>query len=194
MTLSNSWKALLVSAWVLLLVFVGCSILDPSDDDDTNVEVREAFDYTVEVGDRTVFRINGINGPMDIVGRTDCPSVEIWGEKIFLTDLGSENGTVIRRGSKVIEVRSKGIQLQTGDYILFGLAKVTLNYIVSQIKQIASRSSVSLSPPHKEFGDPKNPPVRSPVRCPHCASVVDAFASKCPSCGIKIAPKKRDQQ
>ena len=82
MTLSNSSKALLVSVWVLHLVFVGCSILDPSDDDNTDVEVREAFDYAIEVRDRSVFRINGINGPMDIVGRTDCASVEIWGEKI----------------------------------------------------------------------------------------------------------------
>jgi hypothetical protein len=82
MTLSNSSKAFMLSIGMLLLVLLGCCILDPSDNDDALVEIREVFDYTVEIGDRTVFRISGINGPMDIVGKTDYPSVEIWGEKI----------------------------------------------------------------------------------------------------------------
>ncbi|MDP8228664.1 MAG: FHA domain-containing protein [Candidatus Electryoneaceae bacterium] len=112
--------------------------------------------------------------------------VEIRGGQKFLSDLGSENGTIIRRGSQVIEVQRAGVPLQSGDQINFGLAKVSLQYLVSQMKRAPFTPHPTPSPTLPSSENQNDPPVRSPMRCPHCAAVMNSGASRCPSCGNPI--------
>lgn len=70
----------LVSLWA----FTACdvtSITDPRDDAGGNATAVEAFSFTVDVANQSRFRIEGINGLIDIVGVSGAATVEIRGER-----------------------------------------------------------------------------------------------------------------
>jgi hypothetical protein len=70
----------LVSFWA----FTACditSITDPSDDAGGNATAVAPFSFTVNVANQNRFRIEGINGIIDIVGVLGATTVEIRGER-----------------------------------------------------------------------------------------------------------------
>lgn len=70
----------LVSLWA----FTACditSITDPRDDAGGNATAVESFSFTVNVANQNRFRIEGINGLIDIVGVPGAATVEIRGER-----------------------------------------------------------------------------------------------------------------
>lgn len=70
---------------VLLLCFLACSDDDsssPGDEvDNTNYAASEDFSYGFEAAARTQFRLEGINGPVEITGIAGFDSVKVWGER-----------------------------------------------------------------------------------------------------------------
>lgn len=77
---------LLVSVLALLSlwVFTACdvtSITDPRDDAGGNATAVEPFSFTVNVANQNRFRIEGINGLIDVVGVPGAATVEIRGER-----------------------------------------------------------------------------------------------------------------
>jgi hypothetical protein len=70
----------LVSLWA----FTACditSITDPRDDAGGNATAVEPFSFTVNVANQIRFRIEGINGLIDVVGVPGAATVEIRGER-----------------------------------------------------------------------------------------------------------------
>ena len=75
-----------LALWALigLFCFTGCIIADLDDDDDfgnNDVVAREAFSIDVDVTTQFRLRFEGINGNVDILGRSDAAAVRVTGEK-----------------------------------------------------------------------------------------------------------------
>jgi DUF4097 and DUF4098 domain-containing protein YvlB len=70
---------------VCLFTFSACTVTGivdpPSDDASGNATVVEPFSYTVTVANQSRFRIEGINGLIDIVGVPGVATIEIRGER-----------------------------------------------------------------------------------------------------------------
>ena len=76
---------------LMVLVFsIGCFIVDPCGDGSNKYSVSESFDYSIDVDNQFRFRIDGINGSIEIVGKTDGSTVEVWGERIVKSDSRSD--------------------------------------------------------------------------------------------------------
>ena len=75
-----------LALWALigLFFFTGCIIADLDDDDDfgnNDVVAREAFSIDIDVTTQFRLRFEGINGNVDILGRSDAAAVRVTGEK-----------------------------------------------------------------------------------------------------------------
>lgn len=76
---------LLIIILVWLIIFVsGCHIVDPGWDKDRD-SARDTFSYEVEIEEQDAFKIEGVNGDIDIRGTNDN-TVLIWGERIVRAD------------------------------------------------------------------------------------------------------------
>lgn len=74
----------ILSSLLLVMVFalfMGSCVVDPwHDHDDRDHSASESFSYDVDINNRSIFRIRGISGDIEIIG-TNTSTVEIWGEK-----------------------------------------------------------------------------------------------------------------
>jgi len=68
----------------LILSLSSCHIVDPDWDRDRD-SARNTFSYEIEVEEQEAFKIEGINGDIDIRGTND-DTVLIWGERIVRAD------------------------------------------------------------------------------------------------------------
>ena len=66
---------------LLLVSLTGCFIVDPHGDSGHKYSASESFEFEVEVENQNSFRIHGVNGTIEIVGKSDSAVVEVWGEK-----------------------------------------------------------------------------------------------------------------
>jgi hypothetical protein len=71
-----------VGVLFLLLLLTSNCVVDSSVFGGFDEEARESFDHTVTVGNQQGFRIQNVNGSIDIKGEVDATTVEIRGEKI----------------------------------------------------------------------------------------------------------------
>ena len=86
MKLRNYYRPILLIPMSFCLLLTGCFIVDPSSVNNTNHEARESFEYEIDIGSQSLFRISGINGRIDIAGKVGLSQVRVWGEKIVRSD------------------------------------------------------------------------------------------------------------
>jgi len=79
-------RAGLLIVLFLLVMLTSCFFNDPCSIGDCDYEASEPFEYEVSVEDQDCFRIRGINGPIEIGGKAESTTVEIWGEKIVKSE------------------------------------------------------------------------------------------------------------
>ena len=94
-----------LALWALagLFFFSGCIIADLDDDDDfgnNDITVTQAFSIDVDVTTQFQLRFDGVNGNVDILGRSDAAAVRITGEK----KVGSHNRQDAERRLDDIEI------------------------------------------------------------------------------------------
>ena len=70
---------------ILFLSTVNCH-LDPLGVNRTDFSATESFDYEILTKNKKRFRLNAINGSIDIEGSTDVTTVKIWGERIVRSE------------------------------------------------------------------------------------------------------------
>lgn len=70
----------------MLVLLTSCFFNDPFSIGDWDYEASEPFEYEVSIENQGCFRIRGINGSIEITGKADSTTVEIWGEKIVKSE------------------------------------------------------------------------------------------------------------
>ncbi len=91
--------------------------------------------------------------------------------QMFLSDLGSSNGTVIIRNGKRIPFSSAKAALNSSDTLLFGGAKYRMDDILSKLSMQKSASAVS---PKYDLSVSSDTKMR---RCVFCGSVTPLHGS-----------------
>jgi len=72
--------------FIFTLLIAHCRI-DPYGINGSDFTVSESFEYEVEVKNQKNFRLDAINGPIDITGMSGATTVRVWGERM----VGSES-------------------------------------------------------------------------------------------------------
>ena len=92
-----------------------------------------------------------------------------------IRDLGSSNGTVIKRGAQKIKLGSNTVSLVPGDILLFGGIEFASDSLLAKVYSGGSRPIQA-----KDFSDSQY--ERKMIRCPSCGSVTPA-GGPCVECG-----------
>jgi len=79
------YRVLIPSVFILLLIS-GCSEDLPFNINKTDHSASESFDFDVGIELQSGFRLNAINGAIDVTGSTGVTVVEVWGEKIVRSE------------------------------------------------------------------------------------------------------------